>query len=483
KLIEVFGTEKQKKLFLERMYSGQWGGTMLLTEPEAGSDVGALTTSAMENPDGTYSIKGTKIFISAGEQDMTENIIHPVLARIEGAPAGTKGISLFIVPKIWVNDDESPGEMNDVTCERIEEKLGIHGSATCSLTLGGKGTCRGLLLGEENKGMRAMFYMMNEARLGVGLQAFAMASAAYIHAVNYTRQRTQGRHLLSSDDPSAPPVSIVGHPDVRRMLMWMKAHVEGMRSFIYFVGLCFDRTRIAESEEERARYEGLIELLTPVVKAYCSDKAFEVCTTAVQVYGGYGYTNEYPVEQLLRDCKITSIYEGTNGIQAIDLLARKLPRENGKTFMGLIEEMKATVRSAKSTPGLEDLAGSVEVAVDRLGEVAISLGEAAMSPQVLAAFSHAYLFLDIVGDVILAWMLLWRASVAAPKLEKRTGPADEPSRTEKVTPGKDATYYDGQVRTARYYILSVLPATLGKMDALENMDDSIVEMAEASFAG
>jgi len=235
KLVEAFGTEKQKKLFLKKMFTGQWTGTMLLTEPAAGSDVGALETTAVKNEDGTYSISGNKIFISSGEHDLAENIIHPVLARIQGAPAGTKGISLFIVPKIWVNDDGSLGEPNDVVCTGIEEKMGIHGNATASLSLGSKGRCRGLLLGEENKGMRAMFLMMNEARLLVGQQACTCASASYLNALNYARERVQGRHLLQMMEKDANAVPIIQHPDVRRMLITMKAYVEGMRSLLYYV--------------------------------------------------------------------------------------------------------------------------------------------------------------------------------------------------------------------------------------------------------
>jgi alkylation response protein AidB-like acyl-CoA dehydrogenase len=232
KLVQTFGTDKQKSLYLKKMYTGKWTGTMLLTEPEAGSDVGALTTSAVKNDDGTYSITGNKIFISGGDHDLAENIIHPVLARIEGAPAGTKGISLFLVPKIWVNDDGSLGEFNDVVCTGVEEKMGIHGNATCSLALGGNGKCRGTLLGEENKGMRAMFLMMNEARLSVGLQGFCCASSAYLYALNYARERVQGKHLLKMMDKEASSVPIIQHPDVRRQLLTMKAYVDGMRSLI-----------------------------------------------------------------------------------------------------------------------------------------------------------------------------------------------------------------------------------------------------------
>jgi alkylation response protein AidB-like acyl-CoA dehydrogenase len=250
KLVETFGTDKQKELFLKKMFTGEWTGTMLLTEPEAGSDVGALNTTAVKNDDGTYSITGNKIFISSGEHDLAENIIHPVLARIEGAPEGTKGISLFLVPKIWANDDGSLGEPNDVVCTGIEEKMGIHGNSTASLALGGKGKCRGTLLGEENKGMRAMFIMMNEARLLVGLQGFCCASASYMCAVNYAKERVQGKNLLQMMDKAAPSVPIIQHPDVRRQLLTMKVYVEAMRSLIYYLGMCDDRIAISDNEEE-----------------------------------------------------------------------------------------------------------------------------------------------------------------------------------------------------------------------------------------
>ncbi|MFH1974079.1 MAG: acyl-CoA dehydrogenase [Pseudomonadota bacterium] len=483
KLVEIFGTPKQKELFLGKMYSGQWGGSMLLTEPEAGSDVGNLTTSAKKNPDGTYSITGNKIFITGGEQDLTENIIHPVLARIEGAPEGTKGISLFIVPKIWVNDDGSLGEPNDVVCTGIEEKMGIHGSSTCSISLGSKGKCRGTLLGEENKGMKVMFHMMNEARLGVGVQAFSMASAAYLHALGYARKRVQGRPLLKMFDQSAPRVPIIEHPDVRRMLIWMKAHVEGMRSFIYYIGWCFDILSTTSSKEEREKYWGYVEILTPIIKAYCSDKAFEVCTQAVQVYGGYGYIAEFPVEQLLRDCKITSLYEGTNGIQAMDLLGRKLGMKNGKPFMELLGEINKTIAEAKKHAKLKDSAEKVEASVNKLGKIALHIGKVAMSEKVLTAFAFASPLMDVMGDVIMAWMHLWRASIAIPKLEKLAGNADGPAIREMASKNKNVAYYEGQYRTAEYFICSVLPKTMGNMDAILNINGAPIDMPEESFGG
>ena len=334
KLVEAFGTDEQKKMYLKNMFTCKWGGTMLLTEPEAGSDVGALTTKAVPNGDGTYSITGQKIFISSGDHDLCENIIHPVLARIEGAPAGTKGISLFAVPKYRVNPDGSLGEFNDITCVGIEEKMGIHGNATCTMSLGEKGQCIGTLLGEENKGMRAMFLMMNEARLLVGMQGFACATASYMNAVNYAKERIQGRNLLAMFEKDAPGVAIINHPDVRRMLLNMKVYIEGMRSLLYYVAWCEDKANTVEDEKEKEKYHDLIDLLIPIAKGYVTDRAFDVCNAGMQVYGGYGYIKEYPQEQLMRDCRITMIYEGTNGIQSMDLLGQKTRNEKRQAGHG-----------------------------------------------------------------------------------------------------------------------------------------------------
>jgi alkylation response protein AidB-like acyl-CoA dehydrogenase len=470
KMIEIFGTEEQKRLFLKKLYTAQWGGTMLLTEPQAGSDVGALTTSAVKNPDGTYVITGNKIFITNGEHDLTENIIHPVLARIEGDPQGTKGISIFIVPKIWVNADGSLGEPNDIVCSGIEKKMGIHASATCSMALGAKGKCRGLLLGQERQGMKIMFYMMNEARLGVGFQAFNYASTAYLYALNYARERIQGRDLAAGKDADAPQVPIIRHPDVRRMLLQMKAYVDGMRSFVYYVGHCLNKEALASNEEDKAYYKGFADLLTPLVKAYCAQRGFDVCVQAVQVYGGYGYVQEYPVEQLVRDCKITSIYEGTDGIQAMDLLGRKLGMAGGQVFMNFLAEIQKIIAMAKEIAGLEALAGGLEGAVNRLGEVALHLGKTALSAQFKVAFAFAFPFLEVMGDVIVAWMLLWRAVLAKQKL------GDGAKK-------KDVDFYEGQIKTAEFFIHTMLPTTLGKMAGIIKSHGAAVEISEAAFGG
>jgi alkylation response protein AidB-like acyl-CoA dehydrogenase len=470
KLVEAFGTDEQKKLFLKKMYTGEWTGTMLLTEPEAGSDVGALTTTAVPNDDGTYSISGNKIFISSGEHDMSENIIHPVLARIEGAPAGTKGISLFIVPKIWVNADGSPGEFNDVVCTGIEEKMGIHGNATCSLTLGGKGKCRGLLLGEENKGMRAMFLMMNEARLLVGIQGFTCASSAYLYALNYARERIQGKNLLQMMAKDAPGVPIIQHPDVRRMLLTMKSFVEGGRSLLYYAGLCEDRIKLSEDAEEKARWQGIVDVLIPICKGYVTERAFEVCSLGVQVYGGYGYIRDYPMEQLLRDSRITLIYEGTNGIQAMDLLGRKLGMNKGKPVMDLLGEMQKIISEAKAIPEVKGIAVETEKAVNKLAEVGMHMGATAMSPKVMAAFSFAHPFMMATGDVVMAWMLLWRATVAARNLAAGAKK-------------KDAAFYEGLIKSAEFFAHQILPVTHGKMAAILATNGAAVEISEDAFGG
>jgi alkylation response protein AidB-like acyl-CoA dehydrogenase len=469
KLIETFGTEKQKQLFLKKMYTGQWGGTMLLTEPDAGSDVGALTTTATRNEDGTYTISGSKIFISSGECDLTENIIHPVLARIEGAPSGTAGISLFLVPKFRVNDDGTLGEFNDVVCSGIEEKMGIHGSPTCSITLGGKGGCRGTLLGEVNKGMRAMFVMMNEARLEVGMQALGCASASFMNALAYARERVQGRHLQAAGK-DAPAVPIIQHPDVRRMLLTMKAYTEGVRSILFYTGHCEDMVRISADAAEKARYQGLIDVLIPIAKGYGSDRAFDVCNMGVQIFGGYGYTREYPQEQLLRDCKITHIYEGTNGIQAMDLLGRKLGLNQGQAFRDLLAEMTRTAADAQGIPALAGLASALEGLIGKLGEVAGHMAATVRSNKMMNAFAVAYPFMDVTGDTVMAWMLLWRAAVAAQKLENGAKK-------------KDAAFYEGQLASARFFVHSILPVTMGKMSAILGDDGTIVDISEDAFGG
>ncbi|OGR25958.1 MAG: acyl-CoA dehydrogenase [Desulfobacterales bacterium RIFOXYA12_FULL_46_15] len=468
KLVEVFGTDKQKNLYLKKMYSGQWSGTMLLTEPEAGSDVGALTTMAEKNEDGTYSLTGNKIFITAGEHDMTENIIHPVLARIKGAPEGARGISLFLVPKYHVNADGSLGERNDIFCIGVEKKMGIHGSATCSMTLGTSGQCIGTLLGEENKGMAAMFVMMNEARLGVGMQGFGCASASYLNALNYARLRIQGRSIVA-DPKETNGVSIIQHPDVRQMLMTMKVYTEGMRSLLYYTAFLEDLAKISDAPEEKERLHDMIDILIPIAKGYVTDRSFDVCNLGIQVFGGYGYTCEFPQEQLLRDCRITQIYEGTNGIQAMDLLGRKLSMKNGKLFKELMSEIKREIGAAASIVSLQALSAELATAIDMLDEVTGFLFKNAVADASKgAAYAHATLYMEALGDVIMAWMLLWRARAASQALD--AGAIKQ-----------DILFYEGQIQGVRFFIKRFLPVITGKLFAIKNLDSAPVMMNDKSF--
>jgi alkylation response protein AidB-like acyl-CoA dehydrogenase len=468
KMIELFGTDTQKALFLKKLYTAHWGGTMLLTEAHAGSNVGALSTSASPNPDGTYSINGDKIFITNGDHDLTENIIHPVLARIEGDPPGSKGLSLFIVPKYWVNEDGSLGEFNDVVCTGIEEKMGSHGSATCSMALGGKGKCRGMLLGKPGQGMMIMFHMMNEARLKVGFQGFIQGSAAYQYALAYARERRQGYDLDRGKKVAEEQVPIIRHPDVRRMLLWMKAHVEGMRSLNYYIARSFDILETTDDADAKAYCEGVTALLTPVLKTYCAARGFDVCVKAIQIHGGYGYTRDFPVEQLARDVKITSIYEGTDGIQAMDLIGRKLTMNKGAVFQAFIQEMSAAADHVATIKEFEPLASAVQNAITRLKTLARHVLDTMGSTSFKVAFANSVPFLMVMGDVIMAWMLIWRAGLASEKLQSKSK-------------GKDRAFYQGKIFSADYFIKSVLPETLGKMDAIMTGGDSVVDINEEAF--
>jgi hypothetical protein len=469
-MIHLFGTPEQKALYVPKLVAAAWGGTMLLTEPQAGSDVGALTTTAVRNPDGTFALTGAKIFITNGEHDLAENIVHPVLARIEGDPPGTKGISLFLVPKYLPRADGSLGERNDIVCTGVEEKHGIHASATCSMALGSQGRCIGYLLGEERQGMKIMFHMINGARMSTGLQAMAYASAAYLLALGYARERVQGRDLENFANPAAPSVPIIRHPDVRRNLLWMKALVEGMRSFFYYMTRLNTLSKSAPDAAAREPCGDLFSMLTPIVKEYMAFRGHEVCVQAIQVHGGVGYTKDYLVEQYARDCKITTIYEGTSGIQAMDFLARKIGMKKGTVFLRLLAEMQATAESAQAVEGLKPLGEALARAAARLGEVALSIGARAMTPQFKTAFAHSLPFLHAAGDVIVAWMLLWRAAVAAQRLGSAMS-------------AKERAFYEGQIKTAEFYIRTELPITMGRMAAVADGCAAALEIADEGFGG
>jgi len=486
-LVEVYGTEAQKKKYLARMHAGKWAGTMALTEPDAGTDVGNIKTKAFRQPDGSYRIQGSKIFITGADQDLTENIINPVLARIEGDPPGTGGISIFLVPKYVVHEDGTLGRRNDYTIGSIEKKMGLHGSATCAINFGDNNDCYAELLGQERQGMKVMFQMMNEARIGVGLQSLSTSSIAYLHALQYARERMQGSSLQDMKNPEAPRVPIICHPDVRRMLLWMKAHVDGIRALMYYLPYCADRVRIAGDEAEKDKWQGILEVMTPICKAYCSDMAFRVTETAIQVYGGYGYCSEYPVEQFMRDVKIASLYEGANGIQALDLIGRKLGMKKGLYFINLLGEMGATVTKYQENHDLKDLAADVQAAVNLLAETGMYFAGCAKAGRFLIPVANAYPFLMMMGKVIMSWLLLWEAGVAADKLtalyrEQGIDPQNAGQVQALIKDHQDAAFYAGKGASARYFIKHVLPEVYAASTAIKSEDLSMIEIADESFA-
>jgi len=486
-LILTYGTDDQMNRYFSRMITGEFGGTMCLTEPNAGTDVGNLSAKAIRQPDGTYRIKGTKMFITVGDSDLVSNVVHPVLARIEGDPPGTGGISIFLVPKYLVNDDGSLGKRNDFEIAKIEEKMGIHGSATCLINFGDNGDCYAELLGEERQGMKVMFQLMNEARISVGMQGLCSASIAYLHALNYAKERLQGSSLMEMKNPEAPRVPIIEHPDVRRMLLWMKSSVDSMRALMYYAAFAVDMETVVQDDGEKAKWKGLMELLTPICKAYCSDIAFKVTELAIQVYGGYGFCAEYPVEQFMRDEKIASIYEGANGIQALDLIGRKLPMKKGAYFMTLLGEMNSTIAKYKDNEELRDLAEDVQAAVNALADIGLFFATCGKEGKFLVPITHAYPFLMMMGKVVSAWLLLWQAGIASDKLaglskEKGIERKDFVKWAEFVKGNKDAAFYSGKIASAKYFIKNVLPEVDAAVKAIKSEDLSVLEIAEESFA-
>jgi alkylation response protein AidB-like acyl-CoA dehydrogenase len=469
-MIEAFGTKDQRARFVEKLYSGEWAGTMVLTEPGAGSHLADIRTTATRVAGADhYLIEGTKCFISAGEHDLTPNIVHAVLARLPNGPGGTKDLGLFLVPKYVVDEHGGIGERNDVACVGIEHKMGIHGSPTCVLTFGEAGACKGWLLGtEEFQGMSQMFQMMNEARIMTGLQGVALAGLAYENAKRYAQERLQGAALESAGVRQAPSVPIIRHADVRRMLLLQKSHVEGMRAMTYYTAFLADRAAIEEDEETAAGLQARLSLLTPVVKAFCSDKGFEMCSEAIQTLGGYGYTSDYPVEQCTRDARIASLYEGTNFIQAADLVGRKLLRDRGVAFSGLLDELTAWVDQHRDLPELELICARLAEAIEDLGRSARRLLERGAAGDLGSPMGAATRFLHMTAETLVGWQLGSQAAVALGALRKDLPVAEQ-------------TFYRGKVLTARFFAQNVLPGVSADARVIELQDTSLFEMPEGAF--
>ncbi len=459
-LLENSASQAIKDAVLPKLYSGLWAGTMVMTEAVAGSDVGSSRARAVK-VDGAdyYSIEGSKIFISSGDHDLTENIIHLVLARTPGAPEGTRGLSLFMVPKIRFDAQGNLTGANDVHPVALEHKMGIKGSPTVQLSFGGSGDCRGWLIGQEMEGMRLMFQMMNEARVHIGIQGAALANAAYQNALAYARERVQGKAV---SNPKGPNACIIEHPDVRRMLLTMKSFGEGMRSLLHTTAYCNDMAHSADSEEERRRGQGFVELLTPICKAYCTDNGFLMTSLGIQVFGGYGYTCDYPVEQYTRDARIGAIYEGTNGIQALDLVGRKLNLDNGRVFADYLQVLKEIGENAAAFPRLADMAVRFETARLKLADMAQFIYRRQRESRNYDVHARATQFLEVMGDVAVSGELLKQAVIAHAALAKRLESAgvntgDAEALRAHLSDSAESAYYHNKIVSARFFIHQVLP--------------------------
>jgi len=460
--LQAAGSDELKAKYLPKMISGEWSGTMNLTEPHCGTDLGMIRTKAEPLDDGSYAISGTKIFISAGEHDLTSNIIHLVLAKTPGAPDSSKGISLFVVPKFILDENGEPGERNGVSCGSIEKKMGIHGNATCVLNYDG---AKGWMVGEEHKGLAAMFVMMNAARLGVGLQGLAQAEVAYQNAVAYALDRRQGRALTGPVEPEAKADPIFVHPDVRRMLMDAKVFNEGMRALCLWGALQVDLTHQAQTEEERELADDLIGIMTPVIKGYGTDKGYEVANNMQQVFGGHGYIKEWGMEQFVRDSRIAMIYEGTNGVQAMDLCGRKLASKGGRAVQAYFAAVEKEIASAKEIEGLADIAAKVEKALGEQKAATMWFMQNAMAnPNHLGAGAHHYM--HIMGIVTLGFMWLKQAQVAAAALEGSP---------------EDAAFYEAKLTSAAYYAERFLPDAGALRRKLEAGSDNMMKLTEEAF--
>ncbi|WP_315760186.1 acyl-CoA dehydrogenase C-terminal domain-containing protein [Sphingomonas sp. Y38-1Y] len=456
------GSDEQKALYVPRMVSGEWGGTMNLTEPHCGTDLGLIKTKAEPQGDGSYAITGTKIFISSGEHDLTDNIIHLVLAKTPGAPDSSKGISLFVVPKFLVNEDGSLGERNALSCGSIEHKMGIHGNSTCVMNYDG---ATGWLVGEEMKGLAAMFIMMNAARLGVGLQGLGVAEVAYQNAVQYAHDRRQGRALTGAKEPGEKADTLFVHPDVRRMLMEAKALTEGLRALCLWGAMQVDLSHKAQDEAERQLADDLIGLLTPVIKGYGTDKGYDIATAAQQVYGGHGYIAEWGMEQYVRDARIAQIYEGTNGVQAMDLVGRKLAQNGGRAVQAFFKLVGDEIAAAKGEEAVADFVGRLERALNELQAATMWFLQNGMkNPEHVGAGAHSYMHLMGIVATGLMWLRMARA--ASGLLAAGEG---------------DAKFLNAKLVTARFYAERILPDAGALRRKIEGGAESIMALDPELF--
>jgi len=478
KLIELFGDEGQRAHYLERMYGGDWTGTMALTEPGAGSDVGAIKTSTRPAEDGTYRMKGQKIYITNGEHDIAENIVHLVLARIEGDPDGTRGLSIFIVPKYRLNADGSPGPRNDVTCMGIEHKMGLHASPTTSLSFGDNDDCYAYLLGQPREGIKIMFHMMNQSRLEVGLYGLGTCSMSYRHALAYARERLQGQGI----DGGAGQVAIVNHPDVRRNLLLMKSVTEGLRTMLYYCGYAMDCAATAVDEAEQTKWQDIVDLVIPIAKARPTERGVRLSSLALRIYGGAGYTCNHPIEQFMRDVKVSCIFEGTTGIQAMDFALRKVQMKGGAVFKAFLGSMDEVIDQARALPDWNRYADQLCKTRDALALVPGILASVDEDSRLRTQLLTATPFMEAAGDTFVAYFLLWSAMVAEHKIAEKGGlPKDPEELADTLGRDPELAFLAGKIDSARFYIAGALPEVDGKIAGLSWGDSSACTIAEVSL--
>lgn len=483
-LLEMFGSAHQKKKYLKNLVSGQWGSAIAVNDDESGCDVSMQTALAVEQPDGSYRIKGTKGHITSGDSDLFENLIHIVMARIEGA--GPDQTSLFIVPKYLPNDDGSLGRKNDIAVSALESKMGFKGNPTCRVHYGENDNCYGEIIGEPGQAMMMAFPLILNGYLCCGIMATGVSSAAYRHALDYARHRKQGANPAAGEDPHAPRVPIIEHPDVRRMLLSMKSHVEGMRALLYFTGLCVDKAKAAATAEEMETWSALRDMLMPVCRVYTADAGFRVTETAIQVHGRYGYFKGNPVEQFLRDIKPTSIWELTTGIHALIFVAQTMPQQNGQSLAKLLGRMGQTLEIYDSGDGLRDLADDVREKVQLLGEIGTFFGKCAQEGNLMIPVSNATPFLHLMGHVCMGWLLFWQAGIASRKLDailntNNINPLDEQAKGQFLSQNREAAFYEGKVMGARYYIKNILPRAEALAKGIKSGDLSLMAVPVNGF--
>jgi hypothetical protein len=484
--IAMVGTEEQKKRYLPNLVAGRWGSAIAFTEEQAGvDDIARQTTTAIPQADGSYRIRGLKPTITCGDSDLFENMVLCVLARIEGAPQDASGLSLFVVPKYLVNPDGSLGARNDYTVAGLEQKLGLHGSPTVALDFGPNGNCYAELLGPSGQAMEMFIGSLLKCTF-YGAISTGIASAAYLHTLDYTRKRIHGAHISELQNPDAQPVPIIAQPFVRRRLLWMKSYVEGLRALVYYGCMCLDKAGAATDDAEKEKWSGINDILFPTFRHYAAEKAFQVAETAVKMHGRSGYYNDYPVHQFMRDIIPFGWFEGDAGANNLFYLTQVLGQRDGQDFANLLGEMKRTIEAYGNTEGLADLAGDLGERVDQLGAMGLFFSDCFNAGKVLVPISNGFPFIHLMGDICLGWMHFWQAGIAARSLdrlyrEQGVDPGDDDQRSALLNRSKQAAFYDGKLHSARFFIKNVLPRVDSLAAAMKSEDLSSMMIHEAGF--